>query len=65
MKTTLSTSSASGTHHQEDGLAKAKCAYQLKLSLNHGEFRDVCEKALGWNKDNISTCLKWKDVGVW
>ena len=31
---------------KEDNLAKSKCVYQLKLTLPHGQFYDVCQKAL-------------------
>lgn len=32
---------------KDDNLAKSRCVYQLKLSLPHGQFQDVCLKALG------------------
>lgn len=39
---------------KDDNLAKSKCVYQLKLSLPHGQFQDVCTKALGLNERTAS-----------
>ena len=39
---------------KDDNVAKARCVYQLKLSLPHGQFRDVCQEALNINRDTAS-----------
>ena len=39
---------------KDDTLAKARCVHTLKLTLNHGQFYDVCEKALGLHYQTAS-----------
>ena len=37
-----------------DNAAKARCVYNLKLTLPHGSFLEVCEKALSIKSDNAT-----------
>ena len=39
---------------KEDNLAKSKCVFSLKQTLQHGQFLDVCQQALGLNSTTAS-----------
>ena len=41
----------------QDTTAKAKCVYEIKQQLPHGQFRDVCQQALNVNKDQAAAYL--------
>lgn len=38
----------------QDTVAKAKCVYEVKQELSHGQFQDVCQEALGLNRNQAS-----------
>ena len=43
---------------EQTSLALSRCVYTLKLTLPHGEFTDVCEKALHLSKDDRAAHVK-------
>ena len=42
---------------EQDTIAKAKCVFEVKEELSHGQFQDVCQTALGLNKDTAAAYL--------